>query len=861
MDDGKPRIIDKRQSENGIEYLVSITEEWISSSTSRFMNPELVELYEWLHSSGFREGVDNLPSVIRPKTATPRGTRKRTQGPSSRLFASSLSPLKPKDGDKLTLEPKEEEDQQHQQQQQPQQTDSEADSEVSQLTKKQRLEASYIEGLDHMTITSPEATRDIASIDSTAPSSPPLPNSPSEQLSLSSVSLSKRTMDEKNTGLEESFCVSGPAEPQVVEFNRNTEQNIVVFFKEGLDAAGVDIEFIAAFFYAIVLSPLKDPTTIEAAIHVLDRALTLHGPQIFADIWNTRKRTQELLDGRSIFSVNQNSGSSSSYSSNSTSFGGNTGGGFQGNGMFGMDKTISASGLPRWNDVWDLIKAEFGFDSNKPDSKQHVAAQERHIRRMLLGGEDRAEEPGSNTSLSGKSIEPEERIIREGLGRAIVGLLLRVLEQDTVLSNVGSKSFFCRNVLEFDPISRSKGTRQGLDVAFDIIGLAMSSKFFSPPLSSSSSSSQKTLAQHGKQTSPWPLNSPCQLDPAGMETLQLGQQILLMMIRFTQAGTLFPENGLEELARETLSRLSKVNKDRKLPGSGPGSSNKQPPWSAFTLERYSLDQTEIFLKTLIKGPTLLSSGTGSGAGLRCAMKEKSPDETTTNLADESFASSAASALDFFAGGQEGGGFKSQTGICMGSSTFVMILVDLWFRSKTTAKSSSGGSGTMLNFKRVVDSYSSPPGVRPATAAAGSTASSSTSSSSSSKSRSTRTSSKVPPSTTSDPSFENEDETLEKWNAKDMEQLEWTVMMMEILIWAWVEARGIRRHEIEGTGVEEALSRKVMGDSTGGHPSSSSSGWLAMSDLLSVIGGSLQRRWHDLEDIIEVAITIEELCLR
>lgn len=186
-------------------------------------------------------------------------------------------------------------------------------------------------------------------------------------------------------------------------------------------------EFIAAFFYAVVLSPLIDPATIEAAIHVLDRALTLHGPQIFEDVWSVQKRRREFAEGNSPFSRQQSSNPSTnpgnSLHSGSVSY-------QQKEGPAGMDRAI-ANRLPSWNDLWDLVKAEFGLDS-KPESKQHIVLQEYHIR-LRLQGEDQTQEPSSPSTE--ELFEGEAQIVREELGRAIVGLLLRVLEQDSVSSN------------------------------------------------------------------------------------------------------------------------------------------------------------------------------------------------------------------------------------------------------------------------------------------------------------------------------------------------------------------------------------------------------------------------------------------
>ncbi|GJJ77917.1 hypothetical protein EMPS_10276 [Entomortierella parvispora] len=831
MDDQRPRILDKRQAPSGIEYLVSVTDEWVPSSTSRFIQPELVELYEWLNSSGFREGDDALPTVIRPKIAVPKGTRIRTTS-SNGGYPSQLLRAQQKEQQQRIQENKE-----PRKHSAPEDHHLEADSEQSRQAKKQRLEGSYIEGLGHLKISNDtpgqdDSDREKESASESTTTSPPPSVSTSNQPSEVKTSAANSTPK----------TPSSPAPPQLMEFNRNTEQMVEVYFKEGMDASGVEMfdvvlgpyrrptkEFVAAFFFAVVLSPLTDPATIEAAIHVLDRALTLHGPQIFEDVWSVQKRRREFAEGNSPFSRQQSSSSSAATGASllgeSTSF-------QQREGPLGMDRAI-ANRLPNWNDLWDVVKAELGLDS-KPESKQHIALQEHHIR-LRLQGEDQTQEPSS--PIMEDLFKSEAQTVREELGRAIVGLLLRVLEQDSVSTNVGTRSFFCRNVLRYDPFSPSHGVRQTLDVVFQVAGLATSSKFFSPP-------APKIMAPVGKSgpraTGPWPLEDRCQLNAAGMETLQLGQQILLLLVRFTQAGTLFPEKGLEELAREALSRLSKMNKDRKVAttSSGRSSTGSPSPSLPFILERYNLDQTEIFLKTLLQGPCLLGSGTGSGAGLKCAMKENKFESPVKN---ESFASSA---IGIGTGsGLPEGAFKSQTGLCMGSSTFVMVLVDLWFQSKTTSKGSGGGGSSMLKFKTVVETYAMPPHVRPVA----NTASSKKGSKSS-------------------PSLDDDERVSENWNAKDMEQLEWTVMMIEVLVWAWIEARGIRRHEIEGTGLEQALfptdqSSQKTNSSGGSSQGHSSSGWLVMSDLLSAVGGSLQRRWEHIENAIEAAIMIEDLCLR
>jgi hypothetical protein len=371
-----------------------------------------------------------------------------------------------------------------------------------------------------------------------------------------------------------------------------------------------------------------------------------------------------------------------------------------------------------------------------------------------------------------------------------------------------------------------------------------------------------------------------------MEVLQLGQQILLLLVRFTEAGELLIGKGLEELAREVFSRLNKVNKDRKLPGSSSRSGSGAGAGTPFLLERYNLDQTEIFLKSLIQGPCLLDSGTGSGAGVK--LRKESSNDAGGSSGNEEYSS-------FFSQDDYGGVLKSQTGICMGSSVFVMVLVDYWFRSKTTSLSGAGGSGSsQLSFRTVVEEYAMPNDVRLAAAAAASAATSALKSTPKTKSKTkakpkakSRVSARgrkasvssdselsLPSDGESESSLElqltsvvdpptvaeADQETLAQWNAKDLEQVEWTVMMIEVLVWSWIEARGIRRDEIEQTGLEMVL----YPDGTASQQSideNTTSGWLAMSKLLSTLGGTLQSRWENLESVIEAAIMGEDLCLR
>jgi hypothetical protein len=201
-------------------------------------------------------------------------------------------------------------------------------------------------------------------------------------------------------------------------------------------------DFIASFFYAVILSPLTETATIEAAIHVLDRVLTLHGPEPFQSIWDVQKRRREFADGSNPFSkVLASSDQDSDIRTSSRSSAANK----KPLTLKDLSSAALAGRLPSWNDTWDLIKAEFGLDTRE-ESKQHIALQEHQIRLRLQGSESEVDVEQPSRDLdedlevhrvdckTGKAIT-EEQEIREEIGRAIVGLLLRVMEQDSVLNN------------------------------------------------------------------------------------------------------------------------------------------------------------------------------------------------------------------------------------------------------------------------------------------------------------------------------------------------------------------------------------------------------------------------------------------
>ncbi|KAG0000872.1 hypothetical protein BGZ65_003997 [Modicella reniformis] len=746
--------------------------------------------------------------------------------------------------------------------------DGQDDRELPQKPKRQRLKGAYVKGENTDHVGSPLHSES----ESSATSHVRTPTV--EDLARKSGKVTGLDSKVKSESSTNQIQEKQEQEQEIREFNRNTEQMIEVYFKEGLDEAGIEMfdtllgpfrrptkEFVAAFFYSIILSPYTDQANIEAAIHVLDRTLTIHGPELFQDIWDVQKRRREVADGCSAFSRNISSSDIPELNRLGSSLGSSTRASAKEEDPFvnmpGFPPAPIPTGrLPSWTNTWDLIKTEFGLDA-KSESQHHIALQEYNIR-MRPHGMDVAQDPSSTWKGAEEGMDvviKEEREIRDEVGRAIVGLLIRILEQDAVLRN---------DVLMINSYSPNQTVRQALDVIFSITALAMSSRYLEAPRHAISSSianakPNSTAATSNRPIVPWPLNERCKLNAAGMEILQLGQQLLLLLIRFLEAGEILSGNGMEELAIELQSRLNKVNKDRKIPGSSSssrsGASAKTPSATPYFPERCNLDQTEIFLKSLIQGPCLLDSGTGSGAGVKLRKEKASRQRQQSEGADIN---------DCFVGADDYDSiFKSQTGICMGSSAFVMIFADYWFRSKTTA----AGRGPQLSFRRVVEDYAMPNVVRTSAPVGTSTCTKKEKTKPTTIRKSARNRKNSLSSEDDNLELESisvspvaDQQGLEQWNAKDLEQVEWTVMMIEVLVWSWIEARGIRREEIERTGLEKVL----FPDADKSNQQSideNTSGWLVMSKFLHKIGGTLQSRWEQLESVIEAAIMVEDLCLR
>ncbi|KAG0243667.1 hypothetical protein BGX31_010368 [Mortierella sp. GBA43] len=956
------RIVDKRHTNSGIEYLISLTGEWVSSSTCRCVNPELVELYEWLHNSGYREGATVFASLHRTNFTSAKGARKRVQSaltpresgelsyehdPDQSIISVAMTSLVsegdmkkgpdmswdigsafiPEDDSRQELDPNESVVLDGH--------DGDQDGLDPPKTKKPRIDRACVTGLGSLTIDSTEDLTTILPRELTHPNliapqqdQPPTLSGAGDKAykeTVTSASQPQREQEQKqeekqdqaHEQTEEQKSEQKPEEkPEhridqkqaVLEFNRNTEQMIELYLKEGLfdrrsqtRQESTCLTFYSdptvvpqtSFFYSLVLSPNTDQANVEAAIHVLDRALTLHGPEPFQDIWDVQKRRREVADGSSALSGGSlpetldlfgfGFGSRSRKNTNAE------------DALEDLPISYSRPRLPSWNNTWDLIKTEFGLDL-KSESKLYISLQERNIR-MRLQGTDAAQDPSSTKNeVEEENQEPaikEEREIRDEVGRAIVGLLIRVLEQDSVMKNVSSESFFYRDVLGIKTYSPTHAVRQALDVIFQICGVALSSRYLETPCLTASSSisgskadsttapsSTGAASNTSRSAATWPLNERCKLNSVGMEILQLGQQFLLLLIRFVEAGEVALGRGLEDLVMEVQSRLNKLNRDREVPGgsskrTGSKASSGTVPGMHYFLERCTLDQTEIFLKSLLQGPCLLDWGTGSGAGVKL-RKEKAAQSDTAIGPGTSTGTGTGTDADTGANGSSGENeyrtiFKSQTGTCMGSSTFVMILVDYWFRSKTT----SGGAHSRLSFRNVVEDYAMPNELRvSASAAANNNTSKKKEKGKGPKEKGKKAAEKSKvtgkrkpskpqktPASSDNEEDSDQEHPVEQWNAKDLEQVEWTVMMIEVLVWAWIEARGIRRDEIEGTGLEMILYPDSNGQSKQNAREDSESGWITMSKLLKKVGGTLRSRWEQLESVIEAAIMVEDLGLR
>ncbi|KAF9586693.1 hypothetical protein BGW38_008616 [Lunasporangiospora selenospora] len=949
-----PRIIDKRSTNAGSEYLLSITNDWVPSSTCRFINPELVELYEWLMNSGWHKAKhhNNTSTKISTKGVHKRqyfadteeirfgssGTAGTTQPAESGrtdkpgLQSDQQQQTPPEDKSMQSLQNAEgvqakplemttqgptsipegnqglspqNQDLNKDQVSEIVQAQVKATSEAPRLIKKPRLQkaVSCSEELgllsidtcdvtDHVERLAPTATVSSPSATSAGPATPstasatsnPVPESdPPLQPTIAGSEpdaspipkiLSNQEQPPTNKNLTEVSSASvdplSTTSQQVLDFNRNSEQMIEIFFNEGLDASGVEMfntllgpfrrptpEFVAALFYAVALSPLTEPATIEATIHAFDRLLSMHGPESFSLLWDVQKRRRELSDGKSPFSK-----LATSVIPSATRLGG---GGFDPNDLpdiatpssrsrtrFGGSMSSgrnNASGsndeaefqttwrLPSWNNVWDLIRTELGLDT-KQESIQHIALQELAIKSRLQAEDlSPAATPRLDSTLKQTGVIREEKVIRDEIGRTIVGFLLRVLECDTIQSD-------------------------------------------------------------------------------GTEVLQMSQQLLLLLIRYIEAGVLSMNGrGLEDLGLEVISRLNKVNRDR-FPTPQRHQTQQQqlsPRWSHIPhiLERSLLDQTEIFLKMIIQGPCILDSGTG--AQVRPEAVDSRIGMTESKLPDGHVGSPNESSNIVTPGTSIAA--RVTTGSNTGSSLFVLILIDTWFRNKTTSKKLAGFA-KHFSFRQVIDSYSMPCPVRrntdPTTfgtdrakkaAHDGGGAHGGGDTTKPRKIRPIRKGARRQEQSSSssagveDMSFEMENpdaltelldtahtspedkvkgSNLDKgldydtdddrydmtlWNAQHVEQVEWTVMMVETLVWAWIGIRGIRYEDIQGTVLEhlcfpgDDADKSMSWTETKEHENS---GWQKMRELLQTIGGPLKTRWELLEMTIQTAVVDEEL---
>ncbi|KAG0324695.1 hypothetical protein BG004_003397 [Podila humilis] len=891
------RIVDKRQTDAGAEYLYSITGEWSSSSDSKRNTPELVELYEWLHSHGFQKdeaafATTQLKSLTAAKSARKRfRSTQRSDGPASSttpetlLRSSSVASAETTDIQGGSIADTTHEAVQngtdgsisainHERSLKKIKLDGDAvqqgegSEELSNAVKLTRGE-SFIEGINDLRL-------GVEPCDVDDPELADQPSVTAEAATATSPFTKPESMNFVNsTRLETS---------KVLEFNRNQENMCSVYFSEGMDASGVEMidillgptrkptrMYVAEFFYGIVLSPATDIGTIEAALHVLERILALHGPEPFQLLWEVQKRRLELNNGNSGFSKTSSMAAPpdgnerDNWSSNKPL--GLLESATDMDGPSSMDVTSSRR-LPAWTNVWELFKALMGLDT-KPETKQYIALQEYQIKSRIfgdgIGSTSMAESKSTSNGSADSAVEdefesmrpkkkaeykpgdkiPEEQQVREEVGRSICGLLLKVLETDAVVKNLINRTYFRRYVMTTDAYSQSLAVRQALDSVFEFITLGTSSRYISwmPIAPKTIPEAAATSARGGSKTNKstvtvWPLNNRATLDEDGEEILQLGIRILLLLIRFVQAGQLLTERGLEELARETVSRLGKVNRERAL---RPGQNVSQG-----VRERCNLDQTEIFLTALIEGPSMPQRGR---ATTTVSASTRRPSNQINHKATEIGESEVTTMTPL------------PTGVVVGSSVFVVAVVDLWFRS---TKSTTGHSSGFYqpSFQRIVDEYSVPCTLRPNPEAPISIPPAAINSTRTRAGRASRSQSvEMPPSRVAVSAAEvsaGDDNDMsefghEKWHARDVEQLEWTVMMMEVLIKAWIHSRGIRRQDIEGTSLNNVLFPSEDNSAN----TSASAGWQAMSNVLALIGGTLKARWDNLESVIEAAIMAEE----
>ncbi|KAF9975363.1 hypothetical protein BGZ73_001005 [Actinomortierella ambigua] len=399
-----------------------------------------------------------------------------------------------------------------------------------------------------------------------------------------------------------------------------------------------------------------------------------------------------------------------------------------------------------------------------------------------------------------------------------------------------------------------------------------------------------------------------ELTAAGQELLDLAHRLLSWLIQYAQSGMFGRELDSDWLAREVLQRIGKLqnlrdSEDRRNVGSGGGGagggglgagagaggtggagargrgagSNSADTTTTTTTGgetwvessqsnmeeriakcRMRIDQTEAFWRGLLY-PNACSLSIVSAR-----QKRATAVAAVNGSSDPSLPSSLLLLLP-------PPPLEPSPGLC----TFTMIILDLQFRIHGSGASLSKARvpGSLPVFKDVVQYYAAPPhlpesfmSADDATTTAGTT----------NDKRAVQTRRKQGARGSKKAADAEAAAALAAKKASDkttdevlttLENLEWHVMKIEMLIAAWIRSAGLRREDLAGTGLE--THPLLAGGSGGGTQSwdaeraaasSATTGWMAMAQTLKAVGGSLWTRWQTLEQTIALAVLAEEMGL-
>ncbi|KAG0237655.1 hypothetical protein BGW42_000483 [Actinomortierella wolfii] len=376
----------------------------------------------------------------------------------------------------------------------------------------------------------------------------------------------------------------------------------------------------------------------------------------------------------------------------------------------------------------------------------------------------------------------------------------------------------------------------------------------------------------------WDSMGKSELTPAGQELLDIAHRMLSWLIQYAQSGMFGRDLDSEWLAREVLQRIGKLqnlrdSEERK--GSGvrggrlAGSSASVSGGSSASL-------------------TAVSTAGETGAGSRKLVIEDKVSKCRMRI-DQTEA--------FWRGliYPHASSFSAITSThnntlpiepSPGLGTFTMIILDLQFRIHSSGASLSKARvpGSLPVFKHVVEHYVAPPslleGITLSSVAAVSTALDDNSANEQSPVRQRRTRGGRRGRGGKEGGRASKKAAGQALSTKKMndkaiedillvlENLEWLVMKMEVLIAAWIQSVGLRREDLAGTcleahpllnssGLFEANEEPANTTATTSTPST---GWAAMSHTLKSIGGTLWTRWQNLEETIVLAVLTEEASL-